>query len=101
MIDRMMVYKSGAAEFPGEFAGGIVDINTKSVVEENSLSVNITTGFRAGIMGKDFYKAEGSSTDWLGYDNGFKTTAFYVPLRKSKRILTIGKPRRYAKVSFC
>jgi len=32
MIDRMMVYKSGAAEFPGEFAGGIVDINTKSVV---------------------------------------------------------------------
>ncbi len=101
MIDRMMVYKSGAAEFPGEFAGGIVDINTKSVVEENSLSVNITTGFRAGTTGKDFYKAEGSSTDWLGYDNGFRQLPSTFPSENLREFSQSGKRRRYAKVSFC
>jgi len=72
MIDRMMVYKSGGADLPGEFAGGIIGIHTKSVVEENSLSVNITTGFRSGTTFKDFYTTPGSSTDALGYDNGFR-----------------------------
>ena len=90
MIDRMMVYKSGAAEFPGEFAGGIVDINTKSVVEENSLSVNITTGFRAGTTGKDFYKAEGSSTDWLGYDDGFRQLPSSFPSQNLRELSQSG-----------
>lgn len=72
MIDRMMVYKSGSADLPGEFAGGIIGIHTKSVVEENSLSVNLTTGFRAGTTLKDFSYAAGSATDNLGFDNGFR-----------------------------
>jgi TonB-dependent receptor len=72
MIDRMMVYKSGGADLPGEFGGGIIGIHTKSVVEENSLSVNIITGFRAGTTFQDFSYASGSPTDNLGYDNGYR-----------------------------
>lgn len=72
MIDRMMVYKSGSADLPGEFGGGIIGIHTKSVVEENSLSVNFTTGFRSGTTFQDFNYASGSPTDNLGYDNGYR-----------------------------
>ncbi len=72
MIDRMMVYQSGGAEMPGEFGGGIISIHTKSVVEENTLTVNLTTGFRAGTTFRDFNAAAGSATDLLGYDNGFR-----------------------------
>lgn len=70
MIDRMLVYKSGSAEYSGEFAGAVINIDTKSVVEDNSLSINITGGWRAGTTFNDFNTYKGSSTDWLGFDNG-------------------------------
>lgn len=72
MIDRMMVYKSGSPEFSGEFAGAVINIDTKSVVEENSLSVNLTTGVRNGTTFQDYYTHQGSGTDFLGFDNGFR-----------------------------
>ena len=72
MIDRMMVYQSGGAEMPGEFSGGIISIHTKSVVEENTLTVNLTTGLRAGTTLNDFNYAAGGASDLLGYDNGFR-----------------------------
>lgn len=31
MIDRVLIYKTGAPELPGEFAGGAVKIYTKNV----------------------------------------------------------------------
>jgi TonB-dependent receptor len=70
MIDRMLVYKSGAAELPGEFGGAVINISTKSVVDESALSVNITGGFRANTTFQDFYTSNHSSTDALGFDNG-------------------------------
>lgn len=79
MIDRMLVYKSGAAEIPGEFAGAVINIATKTVVDENALSVNFTTGFRAGTTFKDFNSYNGSSTDWLGFDNGTRTLPSAIP----------------------
>ena len=36
MLDRMLVYKSGSPELPGEFAGADINIFTKSVVDENA-----------------------------------------------------------------
>lgn len=70
MIDRMMVYKSGSPELPGEFAGAVINIDTKSTVDDNSLSINFTGGFRAGTTFGDFQTYKGSGTDWLGFDNG-------------------------------
>lgn len=72
MIDRMLVYKSGGADLPGDFAGAVINIATKSVVEDNELSVNFTAGFRAGTTFQDFNTERGSNTDWLGYDNNYR-----------------------------
>lgn len=73
VIDRIMVYKSGAADMPAEFAGGVVKIYTKDAPDENFTSINIGTGFRQNTTFQDFYTYKGSSTDWLGYDNGTRT----------------------------
>ena len=69
MIDRMIIYKSGAAELPGEFAGGVVKIYTKRAPEENFTNVSLTTGYRFGTTGKEVQTYEGSRTDFLGFDN--------------------------------
>jgi TonB-dependent receptor len=71
MIDRMLVYKSGSPELPGEFAGADISIYTKNVVEENSLSVSVSGSFRSGTTGKTVALGqEKGSMDWLGSDNG-------------------------------
>lgn len=81
MIDRMLVYKSGGAELPGDFAGAAIDITTKSVVDENNVSVNITAGYRVGTTFGDFNTEVGSSTDWLGYDNGYRDLPSDFPVK--------------------
>jgi TonB-dependent receptor len=86
MIDRMMVYKSGAAELPGDFAGAVIDISTKSNVDENSLSVNVTGGYRTGTTFGDFSSYRGSSTDVLGFDNGKRDLPATFPAQNLRSI---------------
>lgn len=70
MIDRMLVFKSGSPELPGEFAGADINIFTKNVVEENSASISISGSYRFGTTGDDFQLGVNkSSTDWAGFGN--------------------------------
>ncbi len=71
MLDRMLVYKSGSAELPGEFAGADISIYTKSVVEENALSVSAMGSYRANTTGQQVaLSPEQGSKDWIGRDDG-------------------------------
>jgi TonB-dependent receptor len=71
MIDQVLVYKSGGPEFPGEFAGADIAIRTKSTVDENSLSLSVSGGFRANTTGKTVaLDANKYSTDWMGGNGG-------------------------------
>jgi outer membrane receptor protein involved in Fe transport len=68
MIDRMMVFKSGSPELPGEFAGADINIYTKNIVEENSATLSISGSFRAGTTGQDFQRGMlRSKYDWAGF----------------------------------
>lgn len=86
LIDRMLVYKSGAAELPGEFGGAIIGIYTKSIVEENSLSFSLNTGVRAGTTFQNVVTHKGSSTDWLGYDNGSRDLPAAFPAQNLRQL---------------
>lgn len=67
MIDRMMVNKSGAANLPGEFAGAGINITTKGIVEENTMSLSVSGSFRANTTGQTVsLSRERSASDWLG-----------------------------------
>lgn len=71
-LDRMMIHKSGSADLPGDFAGGVIQLYTVDHVEENYLNLKFGTGYRRGTTGKDFFQSTGSSTDFLGFDNGYR-----------------------------
>jgi outer membrane receptor protein involved in Fe transport len=70
MIDRMLIFKSGAAELPGEFAGGVIKVYTKQAPEENFTNVAFSTSYRAGTSFNTVPKTEGGRLDWLGFDDG-------------------------------
>ncbi len=71
-IDQMLIYKSGTAELPGDFAGGVIQMVTKQPENENFTKIGFSVGFRDGTTFQDFKSSQTSSTDWLGYDNGFR-----------------------------
>ncbi|CAN5631902.1 TonB-dependent receptor [soil metagenome] len=73
MIDNIIINKSFVPELPGEWAGGLIQVNTKDVPAKDFFEVQIGTGFNTQTLGKDFYTYRGSSTDFLGYDNGTRS----------------------------
>ena len=71
VIDRVLIFKSGAPELPGEFGGGVVKVYTKNSVLENSTSLSISGWNRSTNTFKDGYlSTDHGSTDALGFDNG-------------------------------
>lgn len=71
LIDNMVVYKSFSAELPADFTGGIVNIETKDFPESQVLDVSASLDFNPSMhFNGDYLTYEGSSTDFLGFDNG-------------------------------
>ena len=71
VIDRVLIFKSGAPELPGEFGGGVVKVYTKNSVLENSTSLSISGWARStNTFKSDYLSTNHSSTDFLGFDNG-------------------------------
>ncbi|MEJ8757859.1 TonB-dependent receptor [Pontibacter sp. H259] len=79
VIDRIMIYKNGSPELPGEFGGGIVKINTKNVVDENKTTIGVSGSFRVGTTFQNFLSDTKSSTDFLGFDNGMRAIPAAIP----------------------
>ncbi len=71
-IDQMLVYKSGSPELPGDFGGGVIQMITKQPAYNNYVSAGFSVGYRTNTTFKDHYHTEGSETDFLGFDNGFR-----------------------------
>ncbi len=71
-IDQMLIYKSATPEMPGDFAGGLIQVVTKQPTNDDFTSVGLSLGYRTTATFQDHKYSNGSSTDWLGYDNGFR-----------------------------
>lgn len=93
LIDNIIVLKSFTSDLPGDFTGGIVNIETKDFPEEKVLNFSITGGINPSMhFNSDYIKAESSNTDFLGFDNGLRdfpvSDDLPIPLFPS----VIGKP---------
>jgi hypothetical protein len=93
MIDNIIINKAFVPELPGEWAGGLVQVNTRDVPARNFLNVQVGTGFNSQTIGKDFYTSKGGKLDWLGFDDGtrglpdgFPTAKKFTALPKSEQI---------------
>ncbi|MCJ8167477.1 carboxypeptidase-like regulatory domain-containing protein [Pontibacter sp. E15-1] len=70
VIDRIMIYKNGSPELPGEFGGGVIRIYTKNVVSEDKTSIGVSGSYRAGATFNSGLADARSRTDLLGFDSG-------------------------------
>ncbi|MBK9630484.1 MAG: TonB-dependent receptor plug domain-containing protein [Saprospiraceae bacterium] len=57
-LDRMLIYKSGSADLPGDFAGGVIKLFTIDNVDENFTQVNLGLGYRPNTTFSPYYQSE-------------------------------------------
>jgi TonB-dependent receptor len=70
MIENIIINKAFVPEYPGEWAGGLIQVNTKDVPSAPFLNITIGTSFNTQTAGNDFYTYRGGKYDWLGFDDG-------------------------------
>jgi len=73
IIDNIIINKAFVPELPGEWAGGLIQVNTKDVPSKNFFNVQLGTSANSLITGKDFFKDKGGKTDWYGIDDGTRS----------------------------
>lgn len=79
MLDNLTIIKTARPDLPGEFAGGIIEITTKSIPDKNFVSVSATGGYNSITTGKEQLYYKGGKKDWLGIDDGTRAMPNEVP----------------------
>ncbi|MHA4736784.1 TonB-dependent receptor [Dyadobacter sp. MSC1_007] len=83
IIDRMIVYKSGSAESPGDFAGGIIKIYTKRRPDQNFTEGAATIGYRSNVTFQNAQTHTRSGANWLGLWGKDQTLSSAFPQRSA------------------
>lgn len=96
IIENIIINKSSLPEYPGEWAGGLIQVNTKDVPVQNFFNVSLGTGFNFQTIGKEFYDYKGSKTDFLGFDNGTRSLPANLPTKSAFATLTQEEKTAYA-----
>ncbi len=87
MLDNLIITKTATPDLPGEFAGGVIQINTKAVPDKDFQSISIGSGYNTITTFKTQRTYEGSGTDFLGFDNGVRDFPSAVPSVKEFAVL--------------
>ena len=72
LIDNIIITKTLSPENPSDWAGSYISIETKQYPEKLTVSVKSTFGYNTQSTFNEMVTSDRSSTDWLGYDNGFR-----------------------------
>ncbi|MBM3401830.1 MAG: TonB-dependent receptor [Bacteroidetes bacterium] len=70
LIDRVVVNKTASADLPGDFAGGVIQVITRDVPEENFFNASVSFGYNSQATFKDFTANARNKYDFLGFDDG-------------------------------
>lgn len=77
LVDNIIVYKSFTPDLPGDFSGGMVNIETKEFPETKTLEISAGIGYNPDMNLKSSYITyEGGNTDFLGFDDGTRALPF-------------------------
>jgi hypothetical protein len=97
MIDNIIINKAFVPEMTGEWAGGLVQINTKDIPSKSFFNVQVGTGFNTQTTGKDFYTYKGGGLDFLGIDDGRRALPDNMPFKNSFKGLSLSEKTEWGK----
>ncbi|MFM2394775.1 MAG: hypothetical protein RLZZ546_2757 [Bacteroidota bacterium] len=72
LVDNVIVMKTASPDLPGDWTGAYISVETKDYPEKLTFSAESQVGYNHNSSFRNILANEKSSTDWLGYDNGFR-----------------------------
>lgn len=73
LLDNTVILKSFTPDVPGDFSGGLVNVNTIDFPSALTLNVSYSTSYSSNTTFKDFRTYSGGKTDFLGIDDGTRS----------------------------
>ncbi|WP_442589064.1 TonB-dependent receptor domain-containing protein [Pedobacter sp. AW31-3R] len=70
LVDNVVVSKTVTPDMNASFGGGLIQINTKDIPNENFISFTAGTSFNDQTTGKQFLTHKRGKYDYLGFDDG-------------------------------
>ncbi len=99
ILDNLVIYKTATPDKSGEFAGGIIDITTKSAVTKNFTAITIGQSYNSILTGKNrFFSETKGKNDWLGLDDGTRALPDGFPSKKELKFYSFDERLKAAKL---
>ena len=65
LVDNVTIAKTFTPDLPGEFTGGLIEVQTLAVPSKKFLDISLGTGMNTQSTGKDFLSNKRFKSDWL------------------------------------
>ena len=91
-IDNLTIVKSPTAEYPADYSGGFIIVNTKEIPAENSFNIAVGGNWNTSSAFQNFSYSKGSGTDFLGFDNGLRSLNGGIHAALNPQLDANGKP---------
>lgn len=100
ILDNLIIYKTATPDKTGEFAGGIIDITTKSILPKSFTAITFGGSYNTLITGKNRYYSENKGRkDWIGIDDGTRAMPAGIPSSKAiKNVLSFAEKAELGKL---
>lgn len=79
ILDNLVITKTASPEMSGEFAGGLINIATKSIPAKNFTTLSLALGYNTLATFKDKTYYKGGKWDFLGFDDGTRAMPSQIP----------------------
>lgn len=97
IVENIIVNKTFIPEYSAEWAGGLIQVNTRDIPTKSFLNVQFGTNFNTNSLGKDFYSYKGGKLDWLGFDDGTRALPDNFPTKNTFGGLSIAEKNEFGK----
>lgn len=72
LISNITVQKTYSPQFPGEFGGGVVEIETSALPQEGFIEIGVSAAANTQTTAEHGLTYDGGDQDWLGFDDGIR-----------------------------
>lgn len=80
LLESVKITKSYMPDKPGEFVGGLLEIEPINFPSGPVMSLSFSGGYNSNTTGKDGLSYPGGGLDWLGFDDGRRALPAEIPL---------------------
>ena len=84
VVDNIVINKTASPDLPGDFSGGMVQVNTKDIPSKNFFSLGIGLGANTETTFKKFKSGVKGNYDFLGFDDGTRNMPAAFPKSRIK-----------------